>query len=189
MGRGITPQELAAQLAQEINILSLNISNQLGAQSALLHEDLLSCLSGQSEELIQVISLINNYKQKAYPNQTDGVQLETESGSWTQAPAFTEIVPAGTITKDFAVLGIYTTKLDASNKEFQVDIYTGGAGSEQFYCTVLSSIIENEGGDQGDMKVYGQRLEAGTRISAKASDSSGSDAYLDVKILYTEFDV
>lgn len=128
-------------------------------------------------------SLIRTFanSRKVYPSLANGVTLTTAASAWTLGN-FIEIIPANAITKrfrvdtaNFAAFSIATT--------YEIVFYKGESGSE----IEIGRVRANPGTTSmpvHDKPVFTELIDANTRISAKAANSTAGAGTVVVSITY-----
>ncbi len=114
-----------------------------------------------------------------YPDHADDVVLTSSAAAWSITGAIIEVIPASTLANiDFDLHWINLSNLSA-NGTYQVDIFKGGAGSEVLIGSTRSSRSTNQSRN-GPSRIQVAQQVAGTRISCRLSDSTGSAQTLQV---------
>ena len=105
---------------------------------------------------------------KVYPTLAAGVQVDTDASAWTLG-AFTEIVPANTITDDFDIHAIDVEDISA-NGTFELVLYYGASDTEagriRFVRTTVQSATLNT-------VIQTPIIPANSRIRAKVASAAG----------------
>ena len=131
---------------------------------------------------------------KAYPAAAAGIsRASSGSTAWSNS-AYTELVPVNTITSTFYIAGI--TLMYSNNPsvdtthEVEIDIATGGSGSESVIITVPFSFrIDSAVGHQPVIFIplpEPREVAANTRLSVRVRQSLATTTvtYNGIKILY-----
>jgi len=123
---------------------------------------------------------------KVYPELANPVQLQKDAGVWASYPATkTEIIPAGTIGKDFDIHWVHILDISA-NGCYMVALYSGTAGNEVVIGKVPigRSAVQSQ---EGNTKIMTPLIPANTRISAGLSSENNAQDTLLVKLMYHEY--
>ena len=117
-----------------------------------------------------------------YPNHANGVTLTAGAGVWDLIGAITEVVPAGGLnTAAFDLHWIDVYDISATG-EIQVDLYAGGVGAETLIGAIVTQRTSNFS-REGPQPVQIPQQAAGTRISARLSDSTAGQLTCKVKLV------
>lgn len=136
----------------------------------------------------------------ATDRQIDIIHEQTKTGTYYIAPAlavgavvnagadiatkgaYTEVITANTITNNFYIEAVFFHKVSVAGQNYEVDIATGGAGSEIVIATVSTEVASTS-----DSKEYvfsnPIKVLANTRISSRASCQFAGQIIL-IKIRY-----
>lgn len=131
----------------------------------------------------------------AYPAAAAGISRASSGGAAWSFSAWTEIVPASTITADFYIAGItwaWHTPVAAADTTYQwiIELGTGGAGAETTIIQVPSNIrSDTSAGYVPSMNVNFPEpkfVAANTRISVRVAYSlaTTSNTLTGIKIFY-----
>ena len=106
-----------------------------------------------------------------YPNHSSNIQLTAAAPSWDTSGAITEIIPAGTLTVSAFDLHWMNISAISENCELQIDIYSGGAGSEVLIGSTRAhrNAVQSQ---EGAKRIQIPQQPPGTRISCKLSSST-----------------
>lgn len=124
-----------------------------------------------------------------YPKDAARVACQSGGGAWT-AGAWTEIVPASTITKDILILGVDIRKATVdADYDFQLAIGTGAAASESEKARVSHAFdwTSNVGYGASSYKALAVpiKVAANTRIAGKCNCDTATKT-INVNIVYIE---
>jgi len=131
----------------------------------------------------------------AYPAAAAGISRASSGGAAWSFSAWTEIVPASTITSTFYIAGLtwaWHTPLAATDTTYEwiIELGTGGAGSETMIIQVPSSVRNDTavGFPSSNMVIFPEPKEvaANTRIAVRVAYSlaTTSNTLTGIKILY-----
>jgi hypothetical protein len=106
-----------------------------------------------------------------YPNHADDVTLTAGSGAWDLTGSITEVIPAATLTTSAFDLHWINISSISANGVIQIDVYSGGAGSEVLISSVRASrnTVQSQ---EGAHRMQIPQQPSGTRISCRLSDST-----------------
>lgn len=107
-----------------------------------------------------------------YPNLADNVTLTSGVAAW-EPGTITEVIPAGALSSNAFDLHWLNIAELSGNSDYQVDIYSGDPGSEVWLSAARAnrnSVFTTE----GPQRIQVPQQVAGTRISCRLSNSSGS---------------
>lgn len=110
---------------------------------------------------------------QCYPSLAAGVTVTGAPGAWTRG-AWTEVVPAATITSKYVVFDVVVESLTGAH---QLEFGQGGAGSETSIgnIKVLTS---------GRFQLHLPNLGANTRLSARTASAAGGAQQITFTIHY-----
>lgn len=131
----------------------------------------------------------------AYPAAVGGITRATSGGAAWSFSAYTEVVPASTITSDFYIAGLtwcWPTPLAAVDTTYQwiIELATGEAASEELIIQVPASVRSDTlvGYVPSNMVIFPEPkyVAANTRISVRIaySDTTTAKSLTGIKILY-----
>ncbi len=120
-------------------------------------------------------------EQRVYPELANPITLTKAAGAWAAYPAPIEIVPASTITESFDVHFVTISNISA-NGNYNLNLYSGGGGSEVFIGAVTFTRTANK--DQAALVIQTPIIPPNTRISGALSSSNAAADTADVKIEY-----
>jgi hypothetical protein len=116
-----------------------------------------------------------------YPKYADPVELVAASGAWNTTGNIVEIIPNTFATKPFDLHWVSIE--DISNVSFGIiDFYAGEVGSEVWIAAIDTARTSNFAREVYSPLMIPQQ-PAGTRISAKYSNSVSGDGNVKVKVL------
>ena len=121
---------------------------------------------------------------KVYPSNAAGVNVAGGAGAWQHGNKV-EIIPANTITDVFDIHYVIVEDVSA-NDVYQIQLYTGSAGSEVLYGTTKTTESTILGNGQASVPIRTSKTAANTRISASVASSSGNDN-IDISLEYHEY--
>lgn len=123
-------------------------------------------------------------ERKVYPTLVAGATIQSAAADWTFG-AFTEVVPAGTITNRFHILGI---SIESCNKNatYQLELYKGAAND------IVTAVRFNVMGGFYGNQVYiigSEQIDANSRIRAKLASSDGfaNQGTITISVIYWEY--
>lgn len=122
------------------------------------------------------------------PANASGVTLTSGGGAWTKG-SYTQVL-ASTAEAEY-IIGVLLYAPNYRDTGYEIDIATGGGGSESNISTVVhNSGTTYESGSDGPIRlsvyipfIAPVAVAASTRISARCSDSVGSKTIV-IKIVY-----
>lgn len=123
---------------------------------------------------------------RVYPRLANPIQLQKDAGVWAAIPSTkTEIVPAGTILKDFDIHWVQVGSISA-NGSYMICLYGGTAGNEVLIgeVAVSRSAVQSQ---EGSVLMLTPIVDAETRISAGISSSNNAQDTLLIKVMYHEY--
>jgi hypothetical protein len=105
-----------------------------------------------------------------YPNHADNVVLTAGAGAWDLSGSITEIIPADTLTVSTFDLHWLNISDISENAEIQIDIYSGGAGSEVLVGSARAArnAVQSQ---EGAHRIQIPQQSSGNRISCRLSSS------------------
>lgn len=106
-----------------------------------------------------------------YPDHASSVTLTAGAGAWNLTGAKTEVIPASTLTTSAFDLHWMVISAISANGEIQIDVYSGGAGSEVLIGSV-KAVRNAVQAQEGSHRIQIPQQPAGTRISCRLSDST-----------------
>ncbi len=84
-----------------------------------------------------------HHVQHSYPTLADGVVLTTEAGDWALG-TLTEIIPAGTISRDFDIHEVVFETVNTKDKTYELQLFYGA--TDIFASSVRVRSDTNKGG-------------------------------------------
>ena len=131
----------------------------------------------------------------AYPALAAGILRASSGGAAWTLSAWTEIVPASTITSTFYIAGLtwsWHTPVAAADTTYQwiIELGTGGAGAETTIIQIPASVFGDTlvGYVPSNMVIFPEprQIAANTRISVRVAYSlaTTSNTLTGIKILY-----
>lgn len=124
-----------------------------------------------------------HYTPMVYPLLADPVTLaKAVAAAWAAFPTPTEIIPAGTITKDFDLHNANVSRISAAG-DYVFALYSGDAGSEVLIGVkpVSRSAINAQ---EGQIILGSILIPANTRISGAVSSGNAALDEIDIKLEY-----
>lgn len=129
------------------------------------------------KEITHLYEQIHSANHYVYPALSDGVTLTAGTPAWTKG-SYAEIVPANTIKTTFYLTGVVID--DTASSKYEIDIATGGAGSESNIYTVAVPA-----GFTGVLSITPPiKIPSRTRVAGRCATSSGVADTCTVKMLY-----
>ena len=119
--------------------------------------------------------------QQCYPSLGDAITVTADASGWTYGP-YVEIIPASTITDYFDIHFVNITQISAVD-EYQLDIATGGAGSEVSQACVSFERSTNFS-QEGSQSIQTPVLAANSRVAVRLACKSTNARTVNIKLEY-----
>lgn len=123
---------------------------------------------------------------KVYPSLAAATTFTSSATAWNWG-AWTEIVPASTITNAFLIFGAFVTNTEGVTRQWQVQIGTGAAASE---VSKINLAGESEADTSADSGLWtppvGVYVVANARVAMRATDNEAGANTFNGRIYYVE---
>ncbi len=116
-----------------------------------------------------------------YPDHANAITLTAGAGAWNLTGSIIEIIPAATLTLSAFDIHFADISSISENAEIQIDLYKGGAGSEELISSVTAerSTVTSPG---NPIRIQIPQQSPGTRISARLSSSVAGATTCKIKL-------
>lgn len=121
---------------------------------------------------------------RVYPDLDDNVVATSGAGAWALG-SIVEIVPADTIASEYDVHFVNVSDM-SSNDQFQLNLYSGGAGSE-VEIGAIRFVRDTVFAQTGYIPIQIVPLPANTRLSAAIACAGGGSKTVDISVYYHQY--